>query len=33
MSDEMPQEVVGTRDGYDTVDYSKIDVEFKKINK
>jgi len=33
MSDEVPQEVVGTRDGYDTVDYSKIDVEFKKINK
>ncbi len=31
MSDEVPQEVVGTRDGYDTVDYSMIDVEFKQI--
>ena len=31
MSDEVPQEVVGTRDGYDTVDYSKLDVEFKQI--
>ena len=31
MSDEVPQEAVGTRDGYDTVDYSVIDVEFKQI--
>ena len=31
MSDEIPQEVVGTKDGYDTVDYSKLDVEFKQI--
>jgi len=31
MSDEVPQEVVGTRDGYDTVDYSMLDVEFKQI--
>ncbi len=31
MSDEVPQEVVGTKDGYDTVDYSKLDVEFKQI--
>ena len=31
MSDEIPQEAVGTRDGYDTVDYSKLDVEFKQI--
>ena len=31
MSDEVPQEVVGTRYGYDTVDYSKLDVEFKQI--
>jgi hypothetical protein len=31
MSDEMPQEVVGTRDGYDTVNYSMLDVEFKQI--
>jgi hypothetical protein len=31
MSDEVPQEVVGTRGGYDTVDYSMIDVEFKQI--
>tara|TARA_R110000823_G_scaffold147334_3_gene277794 strand:- start:4220 stop:5110 length:891 start_codon:yes stop_codon:yes gene_type:complete len=31
MSDEVPQDVVGTRDGYDTVDYSKLDVEFKQI--
>ena len=33
MSDEVPKEVVTKRDGYDMVDYSKIDVEFKKINK
>ena len=31
MSDEVPQEVVGARDGYDTVDYSMLDVEFKQI--
>ena len=31
MSDEVPQEVIGTKDGYDTVDYSKLDVEFKQI--
>ena len=31
MSDEVPQEVVGIRGGYDTVDYSMIDVEFKQI--
>jgi hypothetical protein len=31
MSDEVPQEAVGTRDGYDTVDYSMLDVEFKQI--
>ena len=31
MSDEVPQEAVGTKDGYDTVDYSKLDVEFKQI--
>ena len=31
MSDEIPQEAVGTRGGYDTVDYSMLDVEFKQI--
>ena len=31
MSDEIPQDAIGTRDGYDTVDYSKLDVEFKQI--
>ena len=31
MSDEVPQEAVGTRDGHDTVDYSMLDVEFKQI--
>tara|TARA_R110000787_G_scaffold267651_1_gene374007 strand:+ start:3295 stop:4203 length:909 start_codon:yes stop_codon:yes gene_type:complete len=31
MSDEVPQKAVGTRDGYDTVDYSVLDVEFKQI--
>jgi len=31
MSNEIPQEAVGTRDGYDTVDYSMLDVEFKQI--
>ena len=31
MSDEVPQEAVGTKDGHDTVDYSKLDVEFKQI--
>ena len=31
MSDEIPQEFVGTNNGYDTVDYSKLDVEFKQI--
>ena len=29
MSDEVPQKAVGERDGYDTVDYSLLDVEFK----
>jgi len=31
MSDEVPLSAVGSRDGYDTVDYSMIDVEFKQI--
>lgn len=31
MSDEVPRDVVGERDGYDTVNYSKLDVEFKQI--
>ena len=31
MSDEIPQEAVIPFDGYDLVDYSRIDVEFKKI--
>jgi len=31
MSDEVPQNAVGTKDGYDTVDYSMLDVEFKQI--
>ena len=31
MSDEIPNEAVVSVDGYDMVDYSKIDVEFKKI--
>ena len=31
MSDEVPQEVVGTRDGYDTVDYNMFAVEYKQI--
>lgn len=31
MSDEIPQEAVETKNGYDTVDYSKLDVEFKQI--
>ena len=31
MSDEVPQEFVSTNNGYDTVDYSKLDVEFKQI--
>jgi hypothetical protein len=31
MSDEVPQKAVGMRDGYDTVDYSMLDVEFKQI--
>ena len=31
MSDEVPQRLVKTIDGYDTVDYSKLDVEFKQI--
>ena len=33
MSDEVPRKVVTKKNGYDMVDYSKIDVEFKKINK
>jgi hypothetical protein len=33
MSDEIPQEaVVNHIDGYDRVNYSKIDVEFKRIS-
>jgi len=32
MSDEIPQEAVHRVDGYDTVDYSMLDVEFKKID-
>ena len=32
MSDEIPQDaVIKHSDGYDLVDYSKIDVEFKKV--
>ena len=31
MSDEIPQEAVKTIDGYDMVDYSMLDVEFKQI--
>ena len=31
MSDEMPQAVVGSRGGYETVNYNMIDVEFKQI--
>ena len=31
MSDEIPTQAVTNVDGYDRVDYSKIDVEFKKI--
>jgi|TARA_R100001443_G_scaffold19393_2_gene30913 hypothetical protein len=31
MSDEIPQTAVKTKDGYDMVDYSKLDVEFKQI--
>jgi|10_taG_2_1085330.scaffolds.fasta_scaffold23761_4 hypothetical protein len=31
MSDEVPSKVVTKKDGYDMVDYSKIDVEFKQI--
>ena len=31
MSDEVPQKAVSMRDGYDTVDYSMLDVEFKQI--
>ena len=31
MSDEVPQEAVGTRGGYDTVNYNMLDVEFKQI--
>ena len=31
MSDEIPQEAVKVRDGYDVVDYSMLDVEFKQI--
>ena len=31
MSDEIPQEAVSTKDGYDMVDYSMLDVEFKQI--
>ena len=31
MSDEVPQEAVSQKDGYDAVDYSKLDVEFKQI--
>ena len=31
MSDEIPQEAVISKDGYDHVDYSMLDVEFKQI--
>ena len=31
ISDEVPQKAVGTRDGYDTVNYNMLDVEFKQI--
>jgi len=31
MSDEIPQKAVSTKDGYDMVDYSMLDVEFKQI--
>ena len=31
MSDEIPQEAVSVKDGYDYVDYSMLDVEFKQI--
>ena len=31
MSDEVPSEIVTKKNGYDAVDYSKIDVEFKQI--
>jgi len=31
MSDEIPQEAVNNINGYDTVDYSMLDVEFKQI--
>ena len=31
MSDEIPQEAVSIKDGYDYVDYSMLDVEFKQI--
>ena len=32
MSDEIPQKaVIKHKDGYDRVDYSKLDVEFKQI--
>jgi|10_taG_2_1085330.scaffolds.fasta_scaffold00873_6 hypothetical protein len=31
MSDEVPSKVVTKKDGYDVVDYSKLDVEFKQI--
>ena len=31
MSDEVPREAVTKKDGYDMVDYSKLDVEFKQI--
>ena len=32
MSDEIPQEAVVNINGYNHVDYSMLDVEFKKIN-
>ena len=31
MSDEIPQKAVSTKDGYDMVNYSMLDVEFKQI--
>jgi hypothetical protein len=31
MSDEVPQKAVTEKDGYDSVNYSMLDVEFKKI--
>ena len=32
MADEVPEHAVVYRKGYEMVDYSKIDVDFKKLN-